>query len=131
LLRKAFDKVFPSGKGEVNYTMFLRSHEIISRTLRRDIYRLYAPGFLIDSVKPPDPDPLSAARYLCVYWVDHLCDIKTGHDEISYRDNDVVYVFLKEHFLHWIEALSLLKSISNGILAINKLRSLLKVSIHF
>lgn len=67
LLGKAFDKVFPSGKGKVNYTMFSRSREIMSRMLQRDIYRLHAPGFPIDSVKLPDPDPLSAARYSCVY----------------------------------------------------------------
>ena len=91
---------------------------------------MHALGFLIDSVKPPNPDPLSAARYSCVYWVDHLCDIETGHDKIGLGDNGVVHVFLKEHFLHWMEALSLLKSISNGILAISKLRSFLTVSIH-
>jgi hypothetical protein len=125
LLGKAFDKVFPSGKTEVNYTMFSRSREIMSRTLRRDMYGLHAPGFSIDSVKPPDPDPLSAARYSCVYWVDHLSDIETGYDEIG-----LVHVFLKNHFLHWMEALSLLKSISNGILAISKLRNFLKVSIY-
>jgi hypothetical protein len=130
LLGKAFDKVFPSGKAEVNYTMFSRSHEIMSRTLRRDIYGLHAPGFPIDSVKPLDPDLLSTAKYSCVYWVDHLCDIETGHNKICLNDNGVIHVFLKVHFLHWMEALSLLKSISNGIVAINKFKSFLKVSIH-
>ncbi|KAH8758068.1 Pfs, NACHT and WD domain protein [Hyaloscypha sp. PMI_1271] len=129
LLGKAFHKVFPSGKAEVNYTMFSRSREIMSRTLRRDIYGLHAPGFPIHSVKPPDQDPLSALRYSCVYWVDHLCDVETGYDKIGLGDNGVVHGFLTEHFLHWMEALSLLKSISNGILAINKLKGFLKTYI--
>ena len=115
---------------EVNYTIFSRSREIMSRTLRRDIYGLHSPGFLIDKVKQPDRDPLSAASYSCVYWVDHLCNIKTGHDEIGLGDNGIFHVFLKEHFLHWMEALSLLKSISSSILTVNKLKTFLKVSLH-
>jgi hypothetical protein len=124
LLGKAFDKVFPSGKAEVNYMMFSRSRKIMSRTLRRDIYGLHAPGFPIDKVKQPNPNPLSAASYSCVYWVDHLCEIKTSNNEIGLGD---IQSFLEAHFLHWIEALSLLKNISSGVLAIIKLEGLLRV----
>ncbi|KAI9674629.1 MAG: hypothetical protein M1829_003711 [Trizodia sp. TS-e1964] len=125
-LEKAFDKVFPSGKAAVNYTIFSRSHEIMSKTLRRDIYGLHGPGFPIDKVTRPDPDPLSGASYSCIYWVDHLCDTKKGYSEIGLGDNGIIHVFLKEHFLHWIEALSLLKSILSGILAVHKLESFLR-----
>ncbi|KAH6661768.1 hypothetical protein B0J14DRAFT_496760 [Halenospora varia] len=128
MLEKAFDKVFPSGKAEVHYTMFSRSREIMSRTLRRDIYGLHAPEFPINQVEQPDPDPLSAAGYSCVYWVDHLCDIKTGYNETSLGDNGDIHIFLKEHFLHWIEALSLLKSVFSGMLAVHKLESFLRAS---
>lgn len=65
MLRKVFNRAFPSSKAEVNYTMFLRTREVMSRTLRRDIYRLHAPGFLIKKVKPPVPDPLAVAHYSC------------------------------------------------------------------
>ncbi|KAK4096491.1 hypothetical protein N658DRAFT_553741 [Parathielavia hyrcaniae] len=41
--------------------------------LRRDMYSLGALGFSIDSIRVLDPDPLVVVRYLCVYWVDHLC----------------------------------------------------------
>jgi hypothetical protein len=129
LLGKAVDKVFPSGKAEVHYTMLSRSREIMSRTLQRDMYGLHAPGFPIDSVKPPDPDPLSAASYSCVYWVDHLCEIKNGSSEIGLGDNGIIHVFLKEHFLHWLEALSLLKSILSGILSVHKLERFFRVSL--
>jgi hypothetical protein len=100
----------------------------MSRTLRRDIYRLHDPGFPIDKVTQPAPDPLSGASYSCVYWVDHLCDTKKGYSEIGLGDNGIIHVFLKEYFLHWIEALSLLKSVLSGILAIHKLENLLVVS---
>lgn len=38
------------------------------------MYKLEAPGFVIDNAKQPKPDPLAAARYGCVfeYYVDNL-----------------------------------------------------------
>ena len=67
LLGKAFDRIFPYSKAEVNYTIFSRSREIMSRTLQRDIYMLHAPGFPIDKVEPPVPDPLAVVQYSCLY----------------------------------------------------------------
>ena len=43
-------------------------------------------------------------------------------------DNGTIDVFLRKHFLHWLEALSLIKGISDGVLAIAKLIDLLTVS---
>jgi len=74
LLTKAFDEIFPSRRGEAHYVIFLRSLQVISRTLQRDIYNLRALGYPIERVKQPDPDLLAVLRYSCIYWVDHLCD---------------------------------------------------------
>jgi hypothetical protein len=74
ILEKASSETFPSGKEDVHHTIVSRSLQVMSRTLQRDVYSLGAPGFSIDLVKQPDPDPLSASRYSCIYWVDHLCD---------------------------------------------------------
>jgi hypothetical protein len=41
--------------------MFLRSYEVIARTLRRDIYGLHSPRFLIKKVEPPVLDLLAVA----------------------------------------------------------------------
>ena len=49
-------------------------------------------------------------QYACRFWVYHLNESQTG---IS--DNDPVYVFLQEHFLHWLESLSLLGRIAESI----------------
>ncbi|KAH8653982.1 hypothetical protein BGZ60DRAFT_473175 [Tricladium varicosporioides] len=111
LLGKGFDKLFPSSIAEIHYKMFSRSHEIMSRTLRRNIYGLDTPGSPIDSIKPPDPDPLNIVGY--------------SQNKICLSDNGIVHVFLKEYFLYWIEALSLLKSVISGILAIYKLENFL------
>lgn len=96
------------------------------------MYDLRNPGCLIEQVECPVPDPLARIRYACVYWVDHLCEI---HDNLQSRvdlcDNGMIDVFLKKHFLHWLEALSLMKSMSSGVVMIRKLESMLAVSISF
>ncbi|WPJ62804.1 hypothetical protein SMAC4_13599 [Sordaria macrospora] len=120
--------IFPSGKEEVNYTIFSRSLDAMSAILRRDIYGLRAAGFPSDKVQVPDLDPLATVRYSCVYWVDHLCDSVSDmntkrHDRL--QDNEVVYTFLKTKYLYWLEALSLLQVMAVGVVAIRKLEGLL------
>jgi hypothetical protein len=74
LFTNVFNEIFPSGIGGAHYVIFSRSLQAMSRTLRRDIYSLRALGYPIERVIQPDPDPLAALRYSCIYWVDHLCD---------------------------------------------------------
>jgi hypothetical protein len=64
--QEAFDWIFPSGIENVDYIIFSRSVDTMSTTLRRDMYGLGAPGFLIDNVRVPDPDLLATVRYSCV-----------------------------------------------------------------
>ncbi|KAN0104607.1 HET-D [Hyaloscypha variabilis] len=126
LLERAFNRVFPSGKAGVIYTMFSKSIEIMTKTLRRDIYRLRAPGFPIEMVEPPVPDPLAAAQYSCLYWVDHLFDCDSRHTIVDLIDGGSVYQFLKTSYIFWLEALSLGKHLPDGIVMIMKLENLIK-----
>jgi NACHT domain len=128
LLEKAFDRIFPSGKAEVNYTIFSRSREVMSRTLQRDIYTLHAPGFPIDKVEPPVPDPLAAAQYSCLYWVDHLLDCDREDIINNLKDGASVHQFLSTSYIYWLEALSLMKSLPDSIVIIMKLENWLQVS---
>ncbi|TVY12500.1 Vegetative incompatibility protein HET-E-1, partial [Lachnellula arida] len=117
--------LFRSGVGEVNHTIFSRSLQIMSMALRRDVYCLRAPGIIIDQVKQPDPDPLAAVRYFCLYWVDHLLECQSTEDTIKdLKDSGQVYSFLCQYFLYWLEALSLLRSVPEGIIRIKKLEDL-------
>jgi len=125
---KVISKIFPGGYAKGHHTIVSRSLESMAQNLRRDIYNLQHPGCSIDKVEHPDPDPLALIRYACVYWVDHLCQIKSSHDEVGLYDNGTIDVFLRKHFLHWLEALSLIKGISDGVLAMAKLIGLLTVS---
>ena len=118
---------FPSGKADVHYGLFSRSLQVMTETLQRDMYNLRDPGLPIDQVTQPEPDPLAQAWYSCVFWVDHLCDSDHGGD---LQQGGIVDKFLRSKYLYWLEALSLLRSMSEGVHSILKLDGLLLVSIN-
>ncbi|KAH7247440.1 uncharacterized protein BKA55DRAFT_66651 [Fusarium redolens] len=124
VLNKASDQILPSGIAHQHRSVFTRSLEALSGTLRRDIYNLRVPGFSIDQVSPPDPDPLSSTRYSCIYWADHLNDSDPAQRMRDLQDGNIAHAFLKKKFLYWLEALSLLRSMSEGVLAMEKLAAL-------
>lgn len=101
----------------------------MSKDLKRNIYALEYPGFPISDVKLRSPEPLKPIRYACENRVNHLGEISQNRVDLS--DNSAVHGFIKEHFLHWLEALSLMKSISIGVTATAKLASLVTVSFLF
>ncbi|KAL2889223.1 Vegetative incompatibility protein HET-E-1 [Ceratocystis lukuohia] len=118
-LSKGSDETRASRFKNLHERVFLRSLDILRVKLKRDIYGLQAPGCLIDEVSVPKPDPLAAIRYSCTYWVDHLCDsAKTSRVSKS----DKVLAFIKDKYLQWLEALSLLKNISVAERGIERLR---------
>ena len=129
LTKEASHDIFPRGVGDVHHSIFLKSLEILSRTLRRDIYGLHALGSSIEQAKPPNPDPLAASRYSCVYWVDHLCDWNASitNDQFDLPDGGTLDSFLRKKYLYWLEALSLCRSIPKGVLAMAKLEALVQV----
>ncbi|KAH0551690.1 hypothetical protein GP486_007093 [Trichoglossum hirsutum] len=130
LLKKAYDKIFPSGIEEVHHAIFSRSLHVMSKTLRRDIYGLGAPGFPIERVRQPEPDPLAAVRYSCIYWVDHLCDFNSSRNtKGDLQDHGAVDRFLRTKYIYWLEALSLLRSMSEGVISMTKLENAYQVYI--
>lgn len=90
----------------------------MSTSLKQDIFGLDAPGVLVGEVDssrletclPPE------VHYACLYWVEHLQ--KCG---AQLHDNDKVHQLLQTHFLHWLETLSWMRRMSEGILAIRSL----------
>ena len=103
----------------------------MSRTLRRDIYRLGALGCPIERVKQPHPDPLVALRYSSIYWVDHLHNWNSNsfaNHAIDSQDKSDIENFIRKKYLYWLEALSLCRSMSEGVLAMAKLNALAQVT---
>ncbi|KAF2200662.1 HET-domain-containing protein [Delitschia confertaspora ATCC 74209] len=110
LFAKAFDKVFPYGTEATHHTIFSKSMQEMSRTLRRDIYNLDALGYPPENVEQLDPDPLSASRY-----------------SVDLQDGGAVDSFLRKQYLYWLEALSLCKSMPKGLVSMTKLESLIQL----
>lgn len=96
---------------------------LMSETLRRNICNLEWPGAVTDSVKPEiilDKLPLEL-QYACQYWTYHV-----QHADLTLHDDDQVHRFLQQHFLHWLEALSLIGKFSEGQQGFRELSSLLR-----
>jgi hypothetical protein len=130
LFAKASEEVFLDGPEDIHRVIFFQSLTILSRTLRRDIYSIEAPGFPVENVEPPDLDPLAVSRYPCIYWIDHLYDSKPEFSENNDRDLQVTGVvdeFIRQKYLYWLEGLSLCKSMGRGVVSVAKLWSLVQV----
>jgi hypothetical protein len=134
LTEEASHSLAPCGTGNVHQSVFSRSLQVMSRTLRRDMYNLGTLGYPAEQIEPPDPDPLAASRYSCIYWIDHLCDwnpSSSAEDEVDLKDGGTVNSFLRQRYLYWLEALSLCKSISRGVVLMAKLEALIEVICEF
>ena len=98
-----------------------RCIQLMRTSLKRDICGLDAPGVLVTEVEcsrveqslPPE------VQYACLYWVQHLQRSGT-----QFYDNDQFHQFLRKHLLHWLEALSLMRRMSMGVVIIRKLEEL-------
>lgn len=116
---------FHIGKREAHENMFTKCIDLMSKRLRRDLCDLGQPGILIDEVEkkrikdclPPD------VQYACRYWIPHLKESK-----VALSDNNKVFPFLQKHLLHWLEAMSLMRQTSEGVIAISSLESIITVS---
>jgi NACHT domain len=100
---------------------------LMSDHLEKDICKLKHPGILISKVDRSLIQYYISAeiQYACRYWVEHLLQ-----SDLVLRDNDNVHQFLKDHFLHWMETLSLLGRTSDGVLMVRELESMSAVSSH-
>ncbi|KAK2035733.1 hypothetical protein LZ31DRAFT_621899 [Colletotrichum somersetense] len=123
---KAFEQILPSGIAHQHHIVFSRSLDALSSTLRRDIYQLHSHGVRIEDVKPPNPDPLASLKYSSAHWVDHLEHSHPAEGQASsdVLDNARVHTFIKRHFLHWVEAQSLLQGMPQAVVAMQTLATL-------
>jgi hypothetical protein len=131
LITKASNKVFPDGAECIHQDIFQKSLTVLQKTLRRDMYNLQAPGYPIEDIKPPILDPLATSRYPCIYWIDHFCDFKCKALAHSATDQDArtIDTFLRQKYLYWLEALSLCRSITKGVVSMSKLWDLVQVQL--
>ncbi|KAF5516715.1 Vegetative incompatibility protein HET-E-1 [Colletotrichum siamense] len=108
------------GEAHEHRIIFTKSLRLMSNTLRRDIYSLIIPDTLIDDVQPPDDNPLSTAGYSCIHWIDHFA-AGSLDDANCPQAVTLVKDFLEIHFLHWLEAIALLRIKGGGIVLVDRL----------
>lgn len=128
-LKTASAELFPTGPAEIHRAIVLQSLEAMQLVLKRDLYELRHPGCLIDELEEPEVDPLAAVRYSCTYWVSHLCDGYGMNHLEHYLEH--VREFLCRFCLYWLEALSLICHIGEGVRSMLRLERLLRVSLYF
>lgn len=113
----------------VHGSLFDRCLDIMRQGLQQDMCNLQLPGSLASEV------PQSIVRkhlpphlqYSCRYWVDHVAKLDGQRREARLRDNGDVHNLLREKFLFWLEAMSLMGETATAILIINHLQTLINV----
>ena len=94
------------------------------RGLKQDICGLSIPGTLKTEINNQTINkslPLEL-RYACRYWVYHL-----ERSQNYIYDDEPVYKFLQKYFLYWLEAMSLIREVSESIHIIDSLQLLIGV----
>jgi NACHT domain len=120
------DPRFGVNENQAHRTLADACMRLMSTTLKRDICGLNRPGALTSDVEGSRVEqfiPLGV-QYACIYWVQHL-----EQSGAQLYDDDQVHRFLRKHLLHWLEALSLIGKMSEGVLAIISLESYIPVSL--
>jgi hypothetical protein len=110
----------PTGVAQGHADISRRSIDAMFSMLKQNMYNLDF-GFKAKNTSPPDPDPLTPIRYSCVFWADHLLNGENRERKKALADDGAVFGFLNERFLRWLESLSLLEKLSDGVLSIRRL----------
>jgi len=124
--QRCTDFRFQIDEKERHTSLFRRCMSHISQ-LEENICGLWGPGVLITEIPnnmiqksiPPH------VRYACRYWLDHW---RLGNPLAMEEDIKTIREFLEQHFLHWLERLSLIGEVSNGAHIMIALEEILSVS---
>jgi len=120
------DSRFQIDEKERHTSLFRRCMSHISQ-LQENMCDLWGPGVLVTEI-PNDLIQNSIAphvQYACRYWLDHW---RLGNPLAVEQDIKTIRQFLEQHFLHWLEGLSLIGEVSNGAHMLIALEEILSVS---
>ena len=121
------DQHFLVNEKTAHEVLALNCLKLMNSCLKRDICEMHAPGVLTSEVDHSRVEERlrPEVQYACLYWVQHL-----QRSGAQLYDNDQAHTFLQKHFLHWLEALSLMQSMSRAVAMIRTLEKLLTVSFY-
>ena len=100
--------------------------KLMSASLKEDICDVVIPGTLVVDIDRNRIGQYMSeeVQYACLHWIQHLQNSGT-----QLRDNDNTHKFLQKHLLHWLEALSWMQKMFEGIRAIIAFESFAAVRI--
>jgi hypothetical protein len=109
-----------------------RCVQLMTESLKRNMCGLRHPGVLVSEVPKTTIDRnLVRVQYSCQYWLRHvLAHHNSKTTSIDLNDGGYIDVFLQSKFLYWLETLSLLRKISEGVSDLLKLLPILSVSLY-
>jgi hypothetical protein len=95
---------------------------LMCQHLCKDICDLGHVGADLSEVQPGlvEERLFPALRYACCYWVYH---VREG--DVLSTDAEAISAFLREHLLHWLEALSLIERLRDAILILRELEQIM------
>ena len=112
-------------EGKTHHNIAQQCLDVMLKTLKRNICHLKMPSTLRGQIESIIMDQYLPAhiKYACRYWVDHL-----QKSSPNLHNSTQVYSFLQDHFLHWLEVLSLIGETSEAVHMIKALGSIPAVS---
>ena len=115
--QRCLDDRFWIDEKERHFKPFRHCLDLMSSHLKKDMCSILEPGVVITNCEV-SKDAINRAiaagiQYACRYWFYHF-----QQGKLVEEDNDRILQFLKKHFLHWLEVLSLIGKVSEGVLMI-------------
>lgn len=118
------DRQFWIDEQQAHHNLALDCMQLLSSFLFRNMCGLRSLGTLTSEIDPVTVENTlsKAVQYACRYWADHAQRGKTAID-----DNGRIHKFLLQHFLHWLEAMSLIGRVSEAVILITNLTTMTDV----
>ncbi|OQE31408.1 hypothetical protein PENSTE_c001G08477 [Penicillium steckii] len=119
LRTKAAQAIFLTGVSNIHQSICSNSLMAISDVLREDVCYLGHPGTSIDDidVELVDDTPLARVKYSCISWIAHLRSFFQTSGDLTnnyLQEHGPIDLFFKNDFLHWLEALGILRKLPNA-----------------
>ena len=125
---RCLDDQFWVNEKQTHHKLAMDCMRLLSSSLRRNPCHLPSLGTKKSEIAQKDVNnALSpAVQYACRYWADHA-----QKGKLELLDHGCIHKVLKQHFLHWLEAMSLMGKISEAIIAITNMAAIINVRIIF
>ncbi|KAF2400563.1 hypothetical protein EJ06DRAFT_396946 [Trichodelitschia bisporula] len=123
--KRSGDTGFWVDEKQAHQALAMKCIQVMSDFLTQDMLGIGRPGVLKIEVDSHEVEGSlhPEKQYACLYWIQHL---HKGGSQLN--DDSEVHQFLKEHLLHWLEALGWMQKVSEGFHAIVSLESMISVS---